>query len=171
MIRPVQAWARNARVRFFLPQLHSGDRILEIGPGDGWFKKALAGSMRVDYVTIDVNAPADVRGDVREWRQCGLKPQSFDAIVAFEVVEHTPCFRECHDLLKSGGHLLITTPMPRFDSLLRMFENLHLTQKRTSEHTNLVSVKTVPGFILEKVRYPFGLGQWAVLRKVEPGWD
>lgn len=166
-MRPVQAWARNGRTHFFLPHLHPGDRVLEIGPGEGWFRKAVERAIPIRYQTIDTHAPADIRGDVRNWRRYGLTGGSFDAIVAFEVVEHTPCFSECHELLRSGGRLLVTTPVPQFDWLLKLFETLHLTQKRTSDHNNLVSVNAVPGFVLEKARYPFGLGQWVILRKVE----
>lgn len=125
----------------------------------------------VEYLTIDPKAPADLQGEVQDWQQQGLEGASFDAIIAFEVVEHTPCFPECHDLLKSGGRLLITTPMPQFDWLLRILENLRLVQKRTSPHSHLVSLRAVLGFILEKARYPFGVGQWAVLRKAEPTMD
>jgi SAM-dependent methyltransferase len=166
-MRPFQAWARRGRIRFFLPWLRPGDRILEIGPGDGWFRRAVEGAIPVGYLTVDPRGPADICGDVRNWPRLGLETGSFDAIIAFEVVEHTPCFPECHELLRSGGRLLVTTPMPHFDWLLKLFEILRLTQERTSKHTNLVVVTAVPGFMVEKARHPFGIGQWAVLRKVD----
>ncbi len=167
-MRPLQAWARSSRIRFFISYLHPGEHVLEVGPGEGWFRKAIAAEMSTSYLTIDTHAPANIAGDVRNWRQHGLEAGSFDVIVAFEVVEHTPCLPECRELLKPGGRLLITTPMPQFDWLLKLFENLRLIQARTSEHSYLTSVRSVPGFILEKARYPFGVGQWVVLRKIDP---
>jgi len=165
-MRPLQRWARKARIRFFLPFLHRDDRILEIGSGDGWFRKAVESAMSVDYTTIDIDAPADIRDDILNWRKHGLQPFSFDAIVAFEIVEHADCFRDIYELLRPGGLVLITTPMPHTDWLLKVLEGLRLTQKRTSAHDNLVYLVDIPGFNAEKTRNPFGLGQWGVFRKV-----
>ena len=54
-------------------------------------------------MSVWMNPPADIVGDVRNWRSMGLAEGSFDAIVSFEVVEHVDCFRECYDLLRPGG--------------------------------------------------------------------
>ena len=165
-MRPVQAWARKNRIRFFLPVIQAGDQVLEIGPGEGWFRRAVEAAVPINYVTIDIDAAADIRGDIRQWRQFGLRPASFDVVVAFEVVEHIDCFAEIYELLKPDGIMLITTPMPNADWILKILEALHLTQQRTSPHSNLVYLQNLPKFAPEKMRCPFGLGQWAVFRKI-----
>jgi cyclopropane fatty-acyl-phospholipid synthase-like methyltransferase len=167
-MRPVQAWARQNRIRYFLPSIQPSNRVLEIGSGDAWFRSAVESAVPVEYVTIDIEQPADIRGDIRDWRQLGLQAAYFDVIVAFEVVEHVDCFQECLALLRPGGLLLITTPVPHMDWLLKVVEALRLTQQRTSPHSNLVYLETVKGFVHEKARTPWGLGQWAVLRKPGP---
>jgi cyclopropane fatty-acyl-phospholipid synthase-like methyltransferase len=164
-MRPVQLWARRKRIHYFLPFIKPGDRVLEAGSGEGWFRRAVEASVPVDYTTVDIDAPADIRGDIRDWRKHGLEPGSFNVIVAFEIIEHTDCFRDSHELLKPGGLMLITTPMPHADWLLKVLEALHLTQKRTSPHANLVYLRNVPGFLQESLVTPFGIGQWAVFRK------
>ena len=165
IMRPVQAWARKNRIHFFLPFIQVGDRVLEVGSGEGWFRKAVEAAKPVDYLTLDIDAPADIRGDVRDWRKFGLEPASFDVIVAFEIVEHTDCFEDCYELLKPGGLMLITTPMPYADWVLKILEALHLTQQRTSPHDHLVYLENIPRFLRVAERNPFGLGQWAVFRK------
>lgn len=164
-MRPVQAWARKNRIRYFVPHIPAGSRVLEVGAGDGWFRRAVEAEASVDYLTLDIAEPADIRGDIREWREHRLLPASFDVIVAFEVVEHVDCFQHCLELLKPGGLMLITTPVPHMDWALQIGEALCLTQKRTSPHSNLVYLSRVPGFLTEKISQPFGLGQWAVFRK------
>ena len=164
-MRPIQAWARKNRIKYFLPSIRHGDRVLEIGSGEGWFRRAVEAAIPVQYVTMDLEQPADIRGDICAWREHGLAPASFDVIVAFEVVEHVDCFPQCLELLKPGGLLLLTTPMPHMDWLLQVVEALHLTQQRTSPHSNLVDLRKVRGFIAERARNPFGVGQWAVFRK------
>ena len=166
-MRPVQAWARKNRIRYFLPRIQAGDRILEVGSGEGWFRRAVEAHVEVDYTTLDIDAPADIHGNILDWREFGLQPASFDVVVAFEIVEHTDCFADARELLKQNGLLLVTTPMPHADWILKILEALHLTQKRTSPHTNLVYLKTISGFRPEKMRQPFGLGQWAVFRKID----
>jgi cyclopropane fatty-acyl-phospholipid synthase-like methyltransferase len=148
-----------------MPYLRPGSDVLEVGSGEGWFRRAVEASLRVNYTTLDIDAPADIQGDIRDWREHGLQPSTFDTIVAFEIVEHTDCFKESYQLLKDGGHLLVTTPMPHADWFLRILEALHLTQKRTSPHSNLVYLKNIHGLRIESIRRPFGLGQWAVFRK------
>ncbi len=165
-MRPVQRWARRNRIRFFLPFIHSGQRVLEAGSGDGWFRRAVESTHAAHYTTIDIDAPADIQDDIRNWRQHELQPESFDVIVAFEIVEHTDCFKDIHELLKPDGVLLVTTPMPHADWLLKILERFALTQKRTSPHNNLVYLSNISGFVVVKKRNPFGLGQWAVFRKV-----
>src|SRR5262249_20050238 len=114
-MRPIQAWARKKRIKFFLPYIQSGQNVLEIGAGEGWFRDTVNQAMPVRYTTMDVESPADIQGDIRHWKQLQLSEASYDVIVAFEVVEHVDCFRECWELLKPGGRLLITTPMPHMD--------------------------------------------------------
>jgi 2-polyprenyl-3-methyl-5-hydroxy-6-metoxy-1,4-benzoquinol methylase len=164
-MRPVQAWARKKRIEFFVPYISPNDRVLEIGPGEGWFRNTVEKLMPVNYVTIDTDAAADIEGDIKQWPSYGLQAGSFEVIVAFEVVEHVDCLRECYDLLKPGGLLLVTTPMPHADWLLKILEAVWLTQKRTSPHSNLVYLQTIPGFTKQRGRTVFGIGQWGVFRK------
>jgi hypothetical protein len=88
-----------------------------------------------------------------------------DVYLAFEVVEHVDCFDACYQLLRPGGKMLITTPVPEMDWLLKITESLGLNQKRTSPHDHLVDLQNVPFFNQKKIKIVLGLGQWAVFTK------
>lgn len=62
--------------------------------------------------------------------------------------------------------MLITTPVPETDWILKITEALGLNQKRTSPHDNLVHLNMVPLFPKKKIRIVLGLGQWAVFTKI-----
>jgi cyclopropane fatty-acyl-phospholipid synthase-like methyltransferase len=143
--------SREWRFRAFFPSVPKTARILEIGCGDGWLGNRLRAGGWSRYVGLNLVPPADVVGDVLAWRQLGLQPRSFDVIVAFEVVEHVPCFDAMYELLADDGRCLVTTPLPAMDWACRVLEMLGINQKRTSPHSHLV--------------YPALLGQWAVMRK------
>ena len=167
---PVQGWARRKRLEFFQPQLVSPGRILEIGSGSGWVREALSAAGHTHYTGVDLQPPADLVGDIHQWRTLGLQPESFDTIIAFEVVEHVDCFEACRQLLRPGGKLLLTTPVPHMDWLLKITEALGLNQRRTSPHDHLVDLTTVPGFRHKTIRIILGLGQWGCLRsRIRPG--
>jgi 2-polyprenyl-3-methyl-5-hydroxy-6-metoxy-1,4-benzoquinol methylase len=53
--------------------------------------------------TLDVAGEPDICADIRKWRSSGLRPESFQIVVAFEVVEHVDCFKEAWELLKPMG--------------------------------------------------------------------
>lgn len=157
--------ARRKKVAFFFRDLPKSAHVLEIGCGSGWVGEYLRTGGWRNYVGLDIVPPADVVGDVRDWAALGLRPESFDAVVAFEVVEHVDCFRACHDLLKPGGRMLITTPVPHRDWVMKVLESCGLNQKRTSPHDHLVYLEKVPLFGEKRVRTVAGLSQWGVFVK------
>ena len=157
--------ARKMKMDFFFRDVPPTARILEIGSGDGWLKKGLAERGFQTYQNIDLFPPADIVGDIRDWRKIGLQPSSFDVIVAFEVAEHVDIFNECYELLADGGRLFLTTPYPHADWFLKILEMIGLTQKRTSPHSNLVYLKTIKRFEENQVFNKVGLSQWAIMTK------
>ncbi len=158
-------YARRRKIRFFLDPLPKSARILEVGSGGGWVGDYLRANGWTNYVGLDIVPPADIVGDVRDWRALGLEEASFDAIVAFEVVEHVDCWQACHDLLKPGGRMLITTPLPHRDWVMKTLEALGLNQRRTSPHDHLTYLERVPLFAQKEVKVVAGLSQWGVFTK------
>ena len=158
-------WARQRKIKFFLDPIPKDSRVLELGCGVGWAGEYLRRNGWSRYVGLDLVPPADVVGDVKRWRELGLEAGSFDVIVAFEVVEHVDCFEECYELLRRGGRLLLTTPIPHLDWVERILESVGLSQKRTSPHDHLVYLKGVACFERKSIR-TFGLlDQWGIFEK------
>lgn len=157
--------ARKRKIAHFVAPIPKDAAILEVGSGAGWVGEHLRRNGWTRYVGMDLVGPADVVGDIRQWRSLGLAPESFDVIIAFEVVEHVDCFRECHDLLKPGGRLLLTSPVPHMDWVMKLLENLGLNQRRTSPHDHLVYFADVPWSGTREIRTVGFLAQWAVFTK------
>lgn len=158
-------YARRKKIEYFLAGIPKDARILEVGCGSAWVREYLISNGCTRYVGLDLAAPADIVGDIANWRELGLEPASFDVIIAFEVVEHVDCFRECYDLLKPGGRLMLTSPVPHMDWLMKILESLGLNQKRTSPHDHLVTLRSVPLFADKQIRVVKGLAQWAIFTK------
>ncbi len=157
--------AQPLKAHWFLRSLHRNDKILEIGSGGGWVRVWLKHHKYTGYTSVDIEPPADVVGDILNWRELGFVANSFDAVIAFEVVEHVDCFQAVWDLLKPGGKLLLTTPVPAADPLLERLERMGLTQQRTSPHDHLVDLHSVPWRGSVEVRRIAWLSQWARFTK------
>jgi SAM-dependent methyltransferase len=164
---PLSNLARRGKVRFFLSLLPQDAQILDVGCSDNWFKRAAAKIGWTNVTGLDLHPPADVVGDVFEWRSLGLEPHSFDAIVAFEVLEHGDFALPIWELLKPDGVLMATTPIPRMDPFCRFMERLHLLQQRTSPHSHLLDLRDLQHFEVEERRVKAGISQWAVLRPLQ----
>jgi 2-polyprenyl-3-methyl-5-hydroxy-6-metoxy-1,4-benzoquinol methylase len=163
---PLSNVARRGKVSYFLPQVPKDARILDIGCSDNWFRRAAAAKGWTNVVGLDLKAPADIVGNVFDWRDLGLEPHSFDAVVAFEVLEHGDFGRPIHELLKGDGLLFATTPIPRMDPFCHLMEKLHLLQQRTSPHTHLTDLRHLEGFEVVERKIKAGVSQWGVLRPV-----
>jgi SAM-dependent methyltransferase len=88
--------------------------ILEIGPGTGIVSAALrACGLRVVTADIDRGTHPDVLADVRRLAEV-LPPRSFDAVAAFEVLEHLPFDDAAVALEQMAGvtrsHVVLSVP-------------------------------------------------------------
>jgi len=158
-------YAKSKKVKHFLEPIPADARILEIGCGSGWVGEYLRAGGWSHYQGLDLVPPADFVGNILLWRELGLEPESYDVVIAFEVVEHVDCFKACHDLLKPGGRLLLTSPLPHMDWVMRILERLGLNQKRTSPHDHLVYFQEVPHFEQKQIKIVALLSQWGIFHK------
>lgn len=150
---------------YFLNALSMDDLVLEIGCGDGWVGRHLRerGVRQVD--AIDTTPQATIVGDIRQWKSLGLGAQSFDVIIAFEVLEHVDCLNDCFALLKPGGRLMITSPYPPMDWFLAKLEKWKLNQPRTSPHDHLTYFKETEQFHVLRMWRPLRMSQWCILQR------
>lgn len=158
--------AQRKKIRYFIDDIPKDARILEVGSGSQWLSNYLKTNNWQHYTGIDINPPADIVGDIRDWQDLGLKPNSFDYIIAFEVVEHLDIFKECYTLLKPNGELLIITPVPQMDWFLKILEALGLNQTRTSPHSHLIDLRNIPYFEVVSLQKIAFLSQWGKFKKV-----
>lgn len=134
--------SRHRKLGLLLKHLPPKCSILEVGPGAGW----LSGRLReagFRVTTLDLCGPADIVGDITRWEELGLRPGSFDAVVAMEVIEHVDCLDALRALCRPDGLIMLSSPHPRWDWLMRILERIGLNQQRTSEHTNLTDFSEI----------------------------
>ena len=157
--------ARKKKVQYFFRGIPKSARILEVGCGDKWLGRELQRRGWTQYTGLDLSLPADVAGDIRDWKELRIPAESFDIIVAFELVEHVDCFKDMYQLLKVDGHLFLTSPRPNMDWLCKILEWLKLTQKRSSPHEFLIDFRKIPYFVASRLRYVGVISQWGIFKK------
>lgn len=158
--------AREKKLQFFFGQIRRDAKILDVGCADGWAEKWAQERGWTNITGLDLMPPADVVGDIREWKNLGLEAHSFDAILAFEVLEHGNFTDPLHDLLRPDGRLMATTPVPHMDWLCQVGEAAGLLQRRTSPHTHLIDLRHLPRFKAVKHQVKGLVSQWGVLAGV-----
>lgn len=158
-------YARKKKIEYFLKGLPKDWHILEVGCATGWLGDHLRRQGYANYIGLDLVPPADILGNILDWERLGLKRASFDVVIAFEVVEHVDCFRELYEVLKPGGLLFLTSPVPHMDWFCRILESVGLNQKRTSRHSNLTYFRDIPLFKPVEVRTVGLAAQWGKFRK------
>jgi 2-polyprenyl-3-methyl-5-hydroxy-6-metoxy-1,4-benzoquinol methylase len=158
-------YAKKKKINYFLKNIDKQSKILEIGCGSQWLSDYIKSNGWKNYTGLDINPPADIVGDLKNWKELGLEKKSFDYIIAFEVVEHVDIFNECYALLNDNGLLMLTTPVPHMDWILKIFEKLGLNQQRTSPHDHLIYLDRLEKFSPVEFKKVAFLSQWGKFRK------
>ncbi|HEY7933950.1 MAG TPA: class I SAM-dependent methyltransferase [Solirubrobacteraceae bacterium] len=155
-------WWR-ARATFLLERVYRGERVLDVGCGEGRFAAELAAA-GAEVLGLDVAAEPLRRArarypdlDLRQLDACGrwpLEDASFDVVWAGEVIEHlydtAGWLSEARRVLRSGGRLLLSTPAhPRLLRLAlafspRAFET-HFDPR--GEHLRFYTARTLTGLL------------------------
>lgn len=163
----LSTYAQKKKLEYFFSHIDKKARILEVGCADGWVGRYAKAHGYTNFVGLDIlpTANADIVGDINEWRKLGLKANSFDAIIAFEVLEHGDFAKSLNELLKPNGKLFVTTPVPHMDWLCNTLEHLHLNQRRSSAHTHLIYLEKVPYLALVEKQVKGLMSQWGIFTK------
>ncbi|HTU78171.1 MAG TPA: class I SAM-dependent methyltransferase [Solirubrobacteraceae bacterium] len=161
------------RLDFLLAHVRAGERVLDVGCGEGRFTAALldagARPLGVDVAEEPLRRARARRPqlDVRlidaegPWRE--LEDASFDAVWAGEVIEHVAdtgaWLSEVRRVLRSGGSLLLSTPATGPLALMRAALSRRAFAARfdpQGDHLRFYSAGTlsalIDGFGFERVR-------------------
>jgi ubiquinone/menaquinone biosynthesis C-methylase UbiE len=130
---PDPAYKRRAKLIFDNLEIKKGDeKILEIGCGRGFYINNLGRLLPKAKITgIDLNEkyleearknqPANVSTLMADATKLPFKDQSFDRIIASEILEHIPddkkAVSEMARVLKTGGVAVITVPNKNYPFL------------------------------------------------------
>lgn len=141
-------------------------KILDLGAHDGyvtaWLKDRYAGDLHVDGIELMPAAAEKARergincvvGSAED-APVLFQPRSYDAVVAFEVLEHVPdvprFLSACEEMLKPGGRCYISTPDGTFGTghnphhlrALRSIDVADLLRRRGTLHDMHVGADTV----------------------------
>ncbi len=121
------------RARFLLAHAHAGQRVLDLGSGEGWFAAELVrAGARVLAADVAEEPLRRARARVPGLETALLDGEAgwplpdaaFDAVWAGEVIEHVAdtaaWLSEVRRVLRSGGLLLLSTPAHGRGELLRL---------------------------------------------------
>lgn len=160
-IRPPEMWPMNSIITKLLKK---NSQILEVGPGN-WPKSPIRNTIFLEltatgaYNLKRIGASAST-GSIET---IPFKDETFDIVVALEVIEHVPnvqqSFSEVKRVLKKKGLMIFSTPIHQklwthFDSLaghLRRFDPIELLEMVYRNNFQLIKFigrKDLPVFFL-----------------------
>ena len=149
--------------------------MLDVGCWIGWYEKFMVKKGCKFIVGMDLDRSAlrkakksfsedrceFVRGSARK---LPFKPNDFDAVSMFDVLEHLPAgsefdaFSEANRMLNAGGSLLVSVPNDR--SIIKLLDPAYfLTGHRHYSFDRLSGLMEKMGFDIYEVRYGGGFAE------------
>jgi SAM-dependent methyltransferase len=137
----IDRWLRRYRVgrvqRYIEAGLSGRGVLVDVGCGDGTILRELS-SRFARGVGYDMKTPSSTTGNVEIVnaylsRAIPLPDASADVVVMLALIEHMddpePLLRDARRVLREGGRIVITTPAPSCDPLLRMMAFLRMVSR------------------------------------------
>ena len=155
--------SRGSKLNILLKYLRPNSSILEVGAGSGWFAQRLSDKGHNVIMLDIVNPRADIIGDINQWRKLGIKKESFDAVIALEVIEHVDCLSALSSVCRIDGLIMLSSPHPNWDWAMKILEKCKLSQRRTSQHKNLTDFREIQLPVIVRKR-PLFIHQVAIFQ-------
>jgi 2-polyprenyl-3-methyl-5-hydroxy-6-metoxy-1,4-benzoquinol methylase len=180
-VKPLDRLLQRWRIAKTRPFLSRGDRVLDVGSADGALFRELAWlgpGVGIDPEVDPSAFPAHARPVRGVFPDDMPAAETFDAITMLAVLEHVPSdvqprlARACADVLRPGGHLLVTVPSPLVDRILEVLLALRvLDGMETGQHFGYDVEQTPVLFraaglvMVERRRFQLGLNHFFAFRK------
>ena len=161
-------YAFQKRLSLVLKYLSPNDAILDFGAGSQRLTKILL-NKGFNVKSLDV-APEFECDFTASGNDTKLPPESFDKIIAIEVLEHGFFIDEIERILRPGGQVIFTIPNPRTELFLDILIRAGLVKDKVTPHINLRLPKQHE---TEKLKIVFekklfaGLDYFGVLEKIK----
>ncbi len=171
---PFQRYRIGKVLDIYLPGRE--ERVLDLGCGWGTFEWVLGPRVReivgVDFsqrsidlcnARLETSDLKNVRFLCADAADTGLEAESFDTVIAADLVEHlypddtAKVFKEVHRVLKPEGRLVVWTP--HRGHLLEMLKNRNIILKRDVSHVDYKSMARLremvedAGLLVQKAYY------------------
>ena len=173
----VTKYVADRRINLILKNLKRFDKkkikILDVGCGNQYvankIRKAGYNITCIDKDTPEKSPWMKVKPDfVMDATKMKFKDNSYDIIIALEVIEHAPCVPEINRVLKPGGLFFCSTPTEGTDWVRHILVKLKLLQNQDFEHhDHIVDIRKVPMKLLKYRKMFLGTSQFGILTKKE----
>ena len=148
--------------------------ILDIGTADGLMLEHLSASLGAIFVGVDISFELLTANSSRSFQPTRadalalpFREGVFDVVIATAVIEHVQDGKkllcECQRVLRKGGLLILTTPVPFFDRISELIgqqqRDIHLKRFTLDELRQLcskVGLKTLKAerFMMSPIGFP-----------------
>jgi 2-polyprenyl-3-methyl-5-hydroxy-6-metoxy-1,4-benzoquinol methylase len=149
----LDTFIQQQRINKALRHISAGCVLLDIGCHQGELFKVLGNNL-AHGIGVDPGLSTDIHTDKYSllkgvFPAVPTQPFECDCITMLAVLEHLPLSqqpliaKQCYQLLKNNGKLIITVPSPKTDKLLNLLTGLRLIKGMSLEEHYGFDIKTV----------------------------
>jgi len=171
----VTRYVADKRLSLILKNLKRFDKnkikILDVGCGDRYITDKIKingyNIIGIDkFTTKDCKWITKNPDYVMDARKLKFKDNSFDAVIALEIIEHCNCVSEIKRVLKPHGLFFCSTPTPFTDWIRRILITLRLLEYQDFEgHNHIIDLRKIPMKLLKYKKMFFGTSQFGIFTK------
>ena len=146
-------------------------KILDVGCGNMYITNIIK-SKGYNIKGLDMGGAKDYKwmkqdpDYIMDARNMIFEDNSFDVVIALEVIEHCDISSEVKRVLKPGGRFLCSTPTPFTDWIRKILVLTKLLENQDFEgHDNIINLRKLPLKLLYYKKMFFWTSQFGVFTK------